>query len=93
MSGLTPIVFIANDNDELRFQTDSWTKRKGVIHEIAVCKRTGLITCSCENAVYRRKHGHVLDRSEGCSCKHIARLMHMIGGVLQPSEETNGTDN
>mgnify|MGYP001576969689 CR=1 FL=1 len=95
MTTLTPILFIGADSDEMRFETKSWTRTNlDVVHEIAVCKRTGLITCSCENAVYRRKHGHVIDRSEGCSCKHIARLMHTIGGVLRPTEETkNGTEN
>ena len=93
MTSRTPIRFIGSDSDSLQFETQSWT-RKDVIHEVHVCKRTGLVTCSCEDAGYRHKAGNIMRVGYGHVCKHASKLLHDIGGVLAPTrEETNGTEN
>ena len=92
MNGLTPIVFIGADSDSMTFQTKSWSGT-GETYEIDVSKRDGWIHCSCMDATCRHKSGHVLKTEDRTPCKHVRRLLHMIGGVLRPSEETNGTEN
>lgn len=56
--------------DFLMMETDS-RSRKGLEHTLVVCKRTGVVSCSCEDAVYRKKQGHLLDRVCPHACDHV----------------------
>ena len=62
-------------------------------YNISLSKRDGIMTCSCPDAEYRCKTGDVMRLEKNNVCKHARRLLHTIGGVLRPSEETNGTEN
>lgn len=63
------------DADFIWFSTDSWTRPGvGLEHTIAICKRTGVISCTCEDAVCRKKRGDLLDPTLP-RCKHAVAVV------------------
>lgn len=81
----TPVRCDGMDADFFWFSTPSWT-RKGIEHTITVCRRTGVVACTCEDATYRAKRGFVLDTKAPGVCKHVKRLMHSFAALFT---ETN----
>ena len=83
--------FVGADNDVMQWVTPSGS-REGLEHEQTLYKRgpsMGDVTCSCEDAVYRSKIGRVSATSVeyGGACRHVVKLLHLIGGVLKPQED------
>ena len=64
--------------DFFMFATPSWTRRGGPEHDLAICRRTGWISCTCEDAMYRRKQGHIVETEKTTPCKHVAKLMEVL---------------
>lgn len=73
--------FVGADGDFIYFLAES-ASRKGLEHSVSVSKRDGLIVCSCEDSTYRQKFGDVMDLKSGHTCRHIRRLCHTLGAVL-----------
>lgn len=69
---------IENSVDRYAWLTESWTAR-GIDYEVSVWKHTGEVTCTCMDAIGRKKVGHVLD-DPGTSpgCKHQRHLIKML---------------
>ena len=63
---------VGSDLDFIQFVTPS-TSRPGVEHNVAICKRSGEIVCTCEDAACRKKVGSILDATVP-GCKHIDGL-------------------
>lgn len=77
--------FVGSDGDFLYFVAGS-SSRKGLEHDVSVSKRDGIITCSCEDATYRQKFGDVMDLNKPWKCRHVSRLCHTLGAVLEPTK-------
>lgn len=80
---------VGSDADWIYFITPSWS-RSGLDHDINICKRTGEIVCSCEDASYRVKRPDLLDllaekpeAKEG-ACKHAIGLCVAYRRLLEP---------
>jgi hypothetical protein len=69
------------DPDWFHFSMES-RSRKGLFHEMHVDRRNGVIVCSCEDAVYRKKRGYVLDTDSPIVCYHVGRLLHEFKAVI-----------
>lgn len=86
-SDQTPIRYVGADEDFMYFVTESWTRDAvdGKVKEynLSVDKRDGSVTCSCPDADYRGKVGHVQNPRGGYTCKHVARLMKKIEDILE----------
>lgn len=78
---MTTFHIVNNCNDLLLFETPS-RSRKDVTHTVAVCKRTGRVSCSCEDSVYRGKGGDLLDPLCPQACWHVRRFAAAVGKVL-----------
>lgn len=77
----TPVRCDGIDSDWFHFSIQSRT-RKGLRHEMHVDRRTGVVSCSCEDARYRKKRGDVMDLDGPNLCWHLRRLMHEFKAVL-----------
>ena len=77
------IRFVGADSDFIYFVAAS-ASRKGLEHSVSVSKRDGIITCTCEDAMYRTKFGDVMDLNHPWKCRHVSRLCHTLGAVLAP---------
>jgi hypothetical protein len=67
-----------SDPDYYHFSTPSWSRPKSEVeHDLSICKRTGRITCSCEDASFRRerRYADLLDPEAETGCKHIRKLV------------------
>ena len=72
------------DSDFLYFATPSWTRpRTKIEHDLAICKRTGRASCTCEDAMYRRKSGNLLPTGKENPCKHVAKLLDVCRRAIQ----------
>lgn len=83
----THVRYVGADGDFLYFVTESWSRATGEDgkvkeYDVSVSKRDGFITCTCPDAQMRGKVGDVQNLGKGHVCKHVARLVHMIGAVL-----------
>lgn len=67
------IRYDGNDGDFMYFSCPSWS-REDIRHDITVCKRTGIVTCTCEDAVCRRKSWDILGQDGQDICKHVRNL-------------------
>ena len=83
--------FVGADNDVMQWATPSGS-REGLEHEQTLDKRgpfIGIITCSCEDAMYRSRVGEVsATRTDATgACIHVKEILHRIGSVLKPQED------
>lgn len=67
--------------DFLMMETGS-RSRAGLEHTVAVCKRTGVVSCSCEDAVYRHKTGDLLDPVSPHACFHVRAFCAGAGKII-----------
>lgn len=72
---------VENSVDCWGWETESWT-RPGIYHEVRIWKHTGEMTCTCEDAVCRKKTSHILD-AESHGCKHLRALAKMLEHTLK----------
>ena len=88
---LTPVRYVGADNDFLYFVTESWTgdaeDGKAKEYDLSIDKRDGSVTCSCPDANFRGKVGHVQNPRGGYVCKHASRLMQRIEEILKEGQE------
>lgn len=91
LSDETPIRYVGADADFMYFVTESWTgdSEDGKVKEynLSIDKRDGSVTCSCPDANFRGKVGHVQNPKGGYTCKHISRLMGKIEGILAHNQD------
>ena len=92
----TPTRYVGADHDFMYFVTESWTgdSEDGKVKEynLSIDKRDGSVTCSCPDANYRGKVGHVQNPKGGFTCKHISRLMGKINEILDEGQKTQDQD-
>ena len=87
------IRFDGADADYIYFATPSWSRpRSDIEHTITICKRTGEIRCTCEDAKCRRKRGDVQDLDGTNGCKHQRSLLSNYRRLIE-SEEQDGTED
>jgi hypothetical protein len=67
---------VGADNDEWQFTTPSWSGT-GEEYTVIVCKRTGLVSCTCKDAVCRRKQDLITNNPKRL-CKHAEGLLRWI---------------
>lgn len=82
----TPILDGA-DTDFIYFRVASFSRR-GVRHDITICKRTGEVRCKCEDAVCRKKRPMWLDLISETdvsplTCKHVRELVRVYRNLLE----------
>lgn len=87
------IRFDGADSDWIYFSTPSWSRPKSdTVHTIVVCKRTGEIRCTCEDAEYRRKVGDILEPTGTNCCKHGRSLLDNYRRILENETERTSDD-
>ncbi len=75
-----------SDSDFLHFATRSWSRPDSKIeHGLAICKRTGRITCECEDASFRRERrfAFLTDPNAETGCKHIRKLAADCARIIE----------
>lgn len=81
-----PIRFDGSDPDFLHFSTPSHSQR-GVRHDQHICKRTGVLVCSCMDAMCRHKSANLVPFLEGDeaerTCKHMRLLRESYFALLE----------
>ena len=58
-------------------------------YDVSICKRDGIITCTCPDAEYRAKFGLVNDPQRGHTCIHIRKALTKIEGILAQDQQEN----
>lgn len=82
------IRLVGSDSDFLHFATPSWTRPKATIeHNLAICKRTGHASCTCEDALYRRKSGNLIPTDKEQPCKHVVKLLDVCRRAIERESE------
>ncbi len=71
------INFDGGDADFLYFSVASST-RPDIRHDMAICKRTFIATCTCEDATYRGKRWELLGGDQQDICRHIRSLRKSV---------------
>lgn len=70
------------DGDFIYFSAESRSREEP--HTVIICKRTGIISCTCEDCTYRKKQSHILYPVDMCfHCRavlHVAKLLNFFGG-------------
>lgn len=56
--------------------------RPNVEHNLAISKRDGSVSCTCEDAQVRKKSGSIVDGS-ATGCKHIVALQESMRRSLE----------
>jgi len=69
---------VGSDDDFIYFVAPSWSRSK-VDHDLSICKRTGIVLCSCEDASFRRKEPDLLDLLKG---REVEQCRHQKGLVI-----------
>lgn len=82
------IQFDGADPDFMYFSTPSWTRGSRIIHHLTVCKRSGVASCTCENAYFQKRKGDVLDPESDGPCKHVRRLLQTFARIITERIET-----
>lgn len=73
-----------SDSDFLYFLTPSWSRpNTKVEHDLAICKRTGHVSCTCEDALYRRKSGNLMPTGKENPCKHATKLLDVCRHAIE----------
>lgn len=82
----TPILD-GSDSDFMYFRVRSFS-RPALMHELVICKRTGVVRCLCEDSSYRKKEADLLDLlahdPETNPCKHMRELVRVYGSLFKP---------
>lgn len=80
------IRLVGADDSFIYFVAPSWS-RSQLDHDINICKSTGVVLCSCEDACYRVKKPDLLGLLQGNqedACKHVRGLVlayrRLLGG-------------
>jgi len=67
--------FDGADSDFIYFTTFS-RSRVGVEHTVVICKRTGILSCTCEDCSFRKKKFSILYREfDSLRCWHCLRIL------------------
>jgi hypothetical protein len=65
--------FEGADGDYQYYSTPS-DSREDLRHDLYICKRTGVMMCQCEDALYRKKQPDMMEVLSGDTsncCKHV----------------------
>lgn len=78
------IQFDGGDDLLIYFSVRSRSRDSGdepLRHAVAICKRTGVVSCSCEDAMYRKKVGYITDRNAQL-CWHASQTMRLARSLV-----------